>query len=69
MKEAQFAVEMKDIESEKPKSDAYVASLWKVSEDGHDHMRVKQTLKALEKLMSNIRTSIRRAENEAYNQT
>ena len=45
-----------------------IESQWKISEEGQDHVRTKQTLKVLEKLMSNIKASIRRAETESKNQ-
>jgi hypothetical protein len=48
---------IKDLESE-----------WKISEEGQQHTRVKQSLKGIEKCMSNIKASIRRASEESHNQ-
>lgn len=48
---------VKDLESE-----------WKISEEGQQHTRVKQSLKGIEKCMSNIKASIRLASEESHNQ-
>lgn len=66
--EALFHQAHKNLEQEKPLSDKAVDAQWKTSEEGQDHTRTKQTLKTLEKLMSNIKASIRRAETESKNQ-
>lgn len=63
--EAEFYQEKKNGEAEKPLSDKNIEYQWKVTENGKEHIRVKQTIKTLEKLMSNIKSSIRRAETEA----
>lgn len=68
VEEAKFFEKMKKPNDEKPLSDKMIESLWKISEDGSKHVRVKQTLKTLEKLMSNLRTSIRNSEVELRNQ-
>lgn len=56
-------------EGEEKLSDKTVESLWKITEEGQDQTRTKQTLKFLEKAMSNIKASIRRAETESRNLT
>lgn len=62
-KEAQFHKEYKGMDN--PLSDKSIESLWKVTPEGADHIRVKQTLKAIEKAMSNVKSSIRLATEEA----
>lgn len=59
--------QVKEMADEKPTIKS-IESQWKISEEGQDHVRTKQTLKVLEKLMSNIKASIRRAETESKNQ-
>jgi len=56
-------------EGEEKLSDKTVDSLWKITEEGQEHTRVKQTLKFLSTSMSNIKSSIRRAETESRNLT
>jgi len=56
-------------EGEEKLSDKTVDSLWKITEEGREHTRVKQTLKFLSTSMSNIKSSIRRAETESRNLT
>lgn len=65
-KEALFHQNTKST-GEKVLSDKTVESLWKITEDGKMHVRVAQTMKTVEKLMSNIKSSIRRSEVEAKN--
>lgn len=65
-KEALFHQNTKNA-GDKTLSDKTVESLWKITEDGQTHTRVSQTMKTVEKLMSNIKSSIRRSEVEAKN--
>jgi len=67
LKEAKFWQEEKDWKSEKPKSDATVRALWKCTPEGMKMMEIERTLKTIEKLMSMIKSSLRRAETEARN--
>ena len=59
--------QVKEMAEEKPTVKS-IESQWKISQEGQDHTRVKQTIKTLEKLMSNIKASIRRATEESHNQ-
>lgn len=65
-KEAVFHQNTKN-SGDKALSDKSVTSLWKITEDGQRHTRVAQTMKTVEKLMSNLKSSIRRAEVESRN--
>lgn len=65
--EARFFQEKKDWKSEKVKSDATVRSMWRCTEDGIKMIELDRVLKTLEKLLTRINSSIRRAENEAKN--
>lgn len=67
IREANFWEETKDFNSEKPKSDTLVRALWKITEEGMEKTTIERILKTLEKLMSNNRVSIRRAETELRN--
>lgn len=66
--EAEFWRDVKGLEDEKPKSDAIVRALWKITEAGMDMAEIERILKTLEKLMSTCRSSIRRASEEMRNQ-
>ena len=59
--------QVKEMGDEKPTVKS-IESQCKISQEGQDHTRTKQTLKTLEKLMSNIKSSIRRASEESHNQ-
>jgi len=65
--EAVFWEKTKNYESEKPTSDATVRALWKITEDGHKMIESERTLKTLEKLMSTLRTSLARHNQEMRN--
>jgi|SRR6185369_17289329 len=62
--EAKFFVNTKGKGEEKI-SDDMVKALWKITEEGAEHVKVKQIVKTTEKLMSNIKASIRRSEIES----
>jgi len=66
--EATFWGKFKDIEAVKPKSDAYVRALWRITKDGNRMMEIEETLKVLDKLMSTLRTSINLAIKELMSQ-
>jgi hypothetical protein len=66
--EASFWEKHKDIKAEKPKSDAFVRALWKITKDGQKQIELERTLKTIEKIMSGLRTSIHRANQEHKNQ-
>lgn len=66
--EAKFWGDNKEIEGEKPRSDKTIASLWKLTSDGEDHMRATRAVKTIEKLMSSLKSSLRRAEVESRGQ-
>jgi hypothetical protein len=68
IEEAKFWEEHKDIKAEKPKSDSYVRALWRMTVSGHKMIEYERVLKTLEKLMSGLRTSIGRSNQEARNQ-
>ena len=59
--------QVKEMADEKPTIKS-IESQWKISEEGQEHTRVKQSLKGIEKCMSNIKASIRRASEESHNQ-
>ena|SRR3990167_1601355 len=69
IQEAKFWQEVKDWKAEKPKSDATVKALWRCTPEGMKMMEIDRILKTLDKLMSMIKSSIRRAETEIRNQT
>lgn len=66
--EASFWEKHKDIHAEKPKSDAFVKALWKITTDGQQMIEYERILKTIEKIMSTLRTSINRANQEFKNQ-
>ena len=65
--EAKFWQDNKNLNAEKPVSDAMVRALWKITPDGYKMIEVERTLKTCEKLMSTLRTSISRADRELRN--
>src|SRR6185369_12238419 len=65
--EAKFFVNTKGKGEEKI-SDDMVKALWKITEEGAEHVKVKQIVKTTEKLMSNIKASIRRSEIESFDE-
>lgn len=67
--EAKFWEENKKVDGEKDKSDKQLESMWKLTPDGESHMRAERAVKTIEKLMSSIKASLRRAEHEARNLT
>lgn len=69
LQEAKFWQETKDWKAEKPKSDAIVKALWRCTPEGMKMMEIERILKTLDKLMSMIKSSIRRAEMEIRGQT
>lgn len=64
LQEAKFWQDKKDWQAEKPKSDATVRALWKCTPEGMRMLELDRVLKTIEKLMSTIRSSLRRAEAE-----
>ena len=62
--EAVFWQKHKGFELEKPRSDAYVNALWRVTEEGMKHSEIGLQMKTIEKLMSTIRSSLARADRE-----
>lgn len=67
IKKAKFWMEHKDLGSEKPVSDKMLEAMY-LMVDGGESNRIKLYLKALEKLMSCIRSHLRILETEARNQ-
>ena len=67
LQEAKFWQDNKDWKAEKPKSDATVRALWKCTPEGMEMMELERVLKTIDKLVSMIKSSLRRAENEARN--
>ncbi len=66
--EAKFWQDNKKVEGSKDKSDKELESMWKLTPDGEAHMRAVRATKTIEKLMSSLKASLRRAETEARNQ-
>lgn len=66
IKKAQFWMEHKDIGSEKPVSDKMLEAMYLLV-DGGESNRIKLYLKALEKLISCIRSHLRVLEAESRN--
>jgi hypothetical protein len=56
-------------EPEKPLSDTYIEAKWRVEEEGQKELKLKYEMKALEKLMSAIKSSIVVNSLEAKNLT
>ena len=69
IQEAQFWKANKHLESDKPLSDTIIKSLWRITPAGESHLHADRYTKALEKMMSSIKSSLRRAEIEARNLT
>lgn len=67
IKKAQFWMKHKDLGSEKPVSDKMLEAMYLLV-DGGESNRIKLYLKALEKLMSCIRSHLRVLEAESRNQ-
>lgn len=65
--EAHFWETHKDIKAVKPKSDTFIRALWKITKEGQEMIAYERILKCIEKIMSSLRTSISRANNEARN--
>jgi len=65
--EATFWETHKDIKSDKPKSDAFVKALWRITKEGQQMLEYERVLKTIEKIMSSLRTSINKATHEARN--
>lgn len=63
--EAVFWSENKHVEGSKDRSDKELESMWKMTKDGKDHMIANRTVKTIEKLMSSLKASLRRAESES----
>lgn len=55
-------------EREKPLSDTHLGAMWLQEEGGKKEIRLKAEMKALEKLLSAIKSSIVVSSNEARNQ-
>ena len=66
IKKAQFWIDNKHLDSEKPTSDTMLEAMYLLV-DGGESNRVKLYLKALEKLMSCIRSHLRVLEAESRN--
>ena len=67
IKKAQFWMEHKDLGSEKPVSDKMLEAMYLLV-DGGESNRIKLYLKAIERLMSAIKSHIRTLETESRNQ-
>lgn len=67
--EAQFWKENKHLESDKPLSDTMIKALWRITPQGDNHLTADRYCKTLEKMMSSLKSSLRRMEVEARNQT
>lgn len=67
IKKAKFWMEHKDLGSEKPVSDKMLEAMY-LMVDGGESNRIKLYLKAIEKLMSCIRSHLRVLEAESRNQ-
>lgn len=68
-KEAQFWKENKHLDQEKPLSDTTIKALWRITPDGADHLRADRYCKTIEKIMSSLKSSLRRLEMEGRNQS
>lgn len=64
LREAHFWEENKNLKAEKPTSDAMVRALWKITTEGNMQIEIERTLKTIEKIMSSLRVSINRANQE-----
>ena len=67
IKKAQFWIDNKHLDSEKPTSDTMLEAMYLLV-DGGESNRIKLYLKALERLMSAIKSHIRTLETELRNQ-
>ena len=63
--EARFWEENKRVDGQKDRSDKELESQWKLTEDGQQHMVANRAIKTIEKLMSSLKSSLRRAEVES----